>query len=593
MSATRRAGALLLVLAGIGLWQLRPTEQPRQERLHPRAAAQQSAAGPRIRPNVLIALLDDAGAGDAGALGHPLLLTPNIDRFAAGALAFSQAYAGAPNCSPSRASLLTGRSSYRTGVYDFLSRHSGDMHLAGTERTIANQLRGAGYATVHMGKWHLSRGDHGHSPWHFGFGHSNGSFVAASALLRDFAGWLRTGRASDQPFFAYLALWEPHEPVHFWSPRRFRQLYAAPPSHADGGGGVGDRRGLDSLAPSVASGGDCAWRLPKRNPARIYYGAMSQVDASFGRLLDELERLRLRRSTLLVLTSDNGPEHREPNSWGSSGGLRGAKGYVYEGGIRVPLLVQWPDAIAAPRLVHEPVHLWDLLPTVCAAAGAPVPTDRTIDGVSLLPLLLDGDAARGRSARDGDGTGEYPLDPDPRPPKRPARSRLVVPPPQAQPLPVPTPAAEAPHLGADPEPAALTRRTPLFWAMHRGRGGMQYALRVGPWKLLGGYGTSAARGGGPTDGTAEIAPWLREGASIGRVELYRLSHDPAERVDLSEARPDVVSRMLPVMLGLLRETASDGRLVAGWTQRSPPCPRLMRAINITELCCHSASSPSS
>ena len=122
---------------------------------------------------------------------------------------------------------------------------------------------------------------------------------------------------------------------------------------------------------------------------------------------------------------------------------------------------------------------------------------------------------------------------------------------------------------------------------------MQYALRVGPWKLLGGYGTSAARGGGPTDGTAEIAPWLREGASIGRVELYRLSHDPAERVDLSEARPDVVSRMLPVMLGLLRETASDGRLVAGWTQRSPPCPRLMRAINITELCCHSASSPDS
>ena len=130
------------------------------------------------RPNVVVVLLDDAGAGDAGALGHPLLLTPNIDAFAARAVKFTQAYAGAPCCSPSRAVLLTGRASYRTGVYDFLSKHSGDMHMARTERTVASLLRDAGYATVHMGKWHLSHGPWGAPPSEFGFDHSNGSRLA-------------------------------------------------------------------------------------------------------------------------------------------------------------------------------------------------------------------------------------------------------------------------------------------------------------------------------------------------------------------------------------------------------------------------------
>ena len=98
-------------------------------------------------------LLDDAGFADAGALGHPLLRTPHIDAFAAQAVRFTQAYAGAPNCSPSRATLLTGRASYRTGVYDFLSKQSGDMHLALSEYIAARLLRDVGYATVHMGKW--------------------------------------------------------------------------------------------------------------------------------------------------------------------------------------------------------------------------------------------------------------------------------------------------------------------------------------------------------------------------------------------------------------------------------------------------------
>ena len=599
------------------------------------------------QPNVIITLLDDAGAGDAGVLGHPLLRTPHIDAFAADAVSFSQAYAGAPNCSPSRAALLTGRASYRTGVYDFLSKSSGSMHLDRRERTIANILRNqAGYATAHFGKWHLSRGRHGHPPSRFGFEHSNGSFLASSVLLRSFVGWVRHGRSrADQPFFAYLALWEPHEPVHRWSPQWAQRAYAEPiPAYApltssgeradilsqlgissrqdhtqEQASRLGTRRRrddavhgrrlrqhhkhhghnqdeptsrkpptvhrqkhpfsplkLEELAPSVASGGGgCAWRLPRRNPARIYYGAMTQVDDSFGTMLQELELLGVRENTMVVLTSDNGPEHREANSWGSSGGLRGAKGYVYEGGIRIPLLVQWPAVLKKPFVIHEPVHQWDLLPTICDLVGVSLPPDRTIDGVSILGLLHNqgshyaakeegGQADLAAKAVAEERHGRYVrLSPhgDALPPPPP----LVLGAPQSHPLPRPSAA------GARDAIHELKRTSPLFWAMHRGRGGMQYALRMGPWKLLGGYGDSAAHGDGPVSG-AEVVPWLRGMASIGRVELYLLSHDPAERVDLSASQPDVVALMLPELSRMIRETAHDGPEVVGWGQRSCVTP---------------------
>ena len=334
---------------------------------------------------------------------------------------------------------------------------------------------------------------------------------------------------------------------------------------------------------------------------------MSQVDESFGAMLRDLERLGVRHDTLVVLTSDNGPEHREKNSWGSSGGLRGAKGYVYEGGIRIPLLVQWPAAIRAPFVIHEPVHQWDLLPTICAIAGTMQPTDRAIDGVSLLGLLLSSPVgARAhelRSPTDGapctkgllqglqglhdpaaaadaaERLGGYArLRPyvDALPPHPP----LTLLPTQS----LPRPAVAASAVGG----AALERPVPLFWAMHRGRGGMQYALRSGPWKLLGGYGEFASRGDGPSEG-GEVVPWLRSRASIGRVELYLISHDPTERVDLSASHPHVVALLLPELLRMLHETARDGPDVADWAQHSPPCPRFVALLNVTELCCSSAT----
>ena len=300
----------------------------RSSAAEPAASASSSSvveASEDDRPNVVVVLLDDAGAGDAGALGHPLLRTPHIDAFAARAVRFSQAYAGAPCCSPSRAVLLTGRASYRTGVYDFLSKHSGDMHMARTERTVASLLRDAGYATVHLGKWHVSHGRWGAPPEHFGFDHSNGSRLPASVLLRSFEDWL--GSVRPRRFFGYLALWEPHEPVQRWSPRRYQAWYAAPRARraaataagggegegdgdgdgqgggesdggGEGGGGGGGEGGapsevaeaagvaLEDLAAAVdVGGGHCVWRLPRRHPARVYYGCLSQADAAFGRLL--------------------------------------------------------------------------------------------------------------------------------------------------------------------------------------------------------------------------------------------------------------------------------------------------------------------
>ncbi|KAL1503610.1 hypothetical protein AB1Y20_012087 [Prymnesium parvum] len=576
--------------------------------ISPQSEEPTSAANRTLPPHIVVILLDDAGAADAAAFGHPLLLTPHIDRFAAEGTSFSQAYAGAPNCSPSRAALLTGRSPYRTGVFDFLSRQSATMHLRKSERTIAALLKARGYATLHMGKWHLSRAlgtRHavGYSPYHFGFSHSNGSFLLASELLRGFVGWLSSGRQPDQRFFAYLALWEPHEPVRRWAPAEYQELYTSR---------VGEGGTREELARSVALGGECSWRLPQRDPPRVYYGCMSQVDAAIGDTLAALQRLRLRDDSLIVLTSDNGPEHREVNSWGSSGGLRGAKGYVYEGGIRVPLVMQWRSLSRPPAVLHEPVHLWDLLPTLCDAAGVPLPADRTIDGVSWLPLLRASPRPRGVTASSLAATYAAPADASSTTAANAAAAAAAIaaaisqpsnecgatgrtlrfdlgevvhapqeklqalPPPQEQPLP-------RPLFGAATCRQALPRRTPLFWAMHRGRGGMQYAMRMGTWKLLAGYGSHADRSHGPKGGT-DVVPWIRE-AQLGRVELYLISHDPSERVDLSRVRPDIVALMLPRLQRLVHEVAKEGPDTPGWVQRSAPCPRHIRSLNITEECC--------
>ena len=296
---------------------------------------------------------------------------------------------------------------------------------------------------------------------------------------------------------------------------------------------------------------------------------LSQLDAAVGRLLASLAALHVRDNTLLLLSSDNGPEHRETNSWGSAAGLRGAKGFVYEGGIRVPFLLQWPRRLTRPAVLRTPVHFWDLLPTLCAAAGVAPPASLHLDGMSLLPLLLPlppharatvasaAVAAAAAAAAAGGGTVIA------------AGGGAVI-----------AAGGASTAAGGAVAAAKFRRNTPLWWAMHRGRGGMQYALRQAQWKLLARY-VGALPGG-------EVTAWLPR-ARLGGAELYSLRTDPQERLDLAAARPRLAARMLRRLQRLVREAARDGPQVVGWTQRPPPCPRSVgrwnAQLNLTEHCC--------
>jgi arylsulfatase A len=339
------------------------------------------------RPNIVLVVADDLGYGDLGCYGHPTVQTPNLDRFAREGLRLTACYSAAANCSPARAGLMTGRTPYRVGVHNqipFLS----PMHLRESEITVATLLRRAGYATYHSGKWHLNgmfnlAGQP--SPAEHGFDRSLGTqnnclpnhknpynFVRdgipvgplegyASQLVADEAiRYLRAPREAEKPFFLYVAFHEPHEPIQ--TDPQFSKHYDYPD-----------------------------------DPSRTaYYGNITQMDHAFGRLLDALDELKLADDTVVWFTSDNGPARTKWHQAGSAGPLREYKGHVYEGGIRVPGIVRWPGRIAAGRESDVPVCGTDFLPTVAAAAGFAVPSDRVIDGENVLPLLTGGEFRRSK-----------------------------------------------------------------------------------------------------------------------------------------------------------------------------------------------------
>ena len=330
------------------------------------------------RPNILVVLCDDLGYGDLACYGHPVIKSPNIDRFAQAGLKLTSCYAAHPNCSPSRTGLMTGRTPFRVGVFNWIPMYS-PMHVRKREITIATLLRQAGYATCHTGKWHLNGNfnmvgqpqpsDHGFDHWFstqnnalpshenpFNFVR-NGKPVGpqegyAAQLVADEAkNWLVNLRDPEKPFFMFVCFHEPHEPIA--SAERFRKLYTAPEG---------------STLPA-------------------HHGNVTQMDDAFGRILKTLEDQKLRDNTLIIFTSDNGPAITRRHPHGSSGPLRNKKGATYEGGIRVPGIIQWPDHVKPGTTSDVPVCGVDILPTLCAAANIPVPTDRTLDGTNILPLL--------------------------------------------------------------------------------------------------------------------------------------------------------------------------------------------------------------
>ncbi len=316
---------------------------------------------PRRRPNILLILTDDQGWWDTGANGNPHIATPNMDRIAAEGVNYTRFYAS-PVCAPTRASLMTGRYYLRTGIYN--TRFGGDT-LAANERTLAEVLRESGYRTGLFGKWHLGHYRR-YQPDQRGFdeflgftqGHleryfhpdqllENGRRVRArgnvTELFTDSAiRFVRENR--ERPFFCYLAYNEPHAPNYVDNPWVDRYL----------------KRGLPLQDAQI-------------------YGMVSHVDRNIGRMLDAIDAAQLRDNTVVIFASDNGGVSKFHQC-----GLRGNKASAFEGGIRVPCFIRWPGRFQPGARDGSMRAMFDLFPTICEIAGAPVPRDRTIDGLSLL-----------------------------------------------------------------------------------------------------------------------------------------------------------------------------------------------------------------
>ena len=323
------------------------------------------------RPNIIFVMADDMGWGQTGYRGHPLLKTPNIDAMAANGLRFERFYAGCPVCSPTRASVMTGRSPDRAGVLS----HGYALRLQ--EKTIAQALKGAGYVTGHFGKWHLNgfKGpgapilrDDPRSPGAFGFDEwvSVTNFYDQNPLMSHIGEFIDfKGDSSDVVVDGALKFIEKH---HADAAPLFTVIWYGTPH-----------------SPFKALESDKAEFGALEKPSQDHYGELVALDRSLGKLRQKLRDFGIADKTLLVFNSDNGglpgitPE--------TVGGLRGFKGSVFEGGLRVPGIIEWPSVVK-PRVTDFPVCTMDLFPTVVDILGLPEDVlVKPLDGISLKALL--------------------------------------------------------------------------------------------------------------------------------------------------------------------------------------------------------------
>lgn len=313
-------------------------------------------------PNIVLVMADDQGWGDMAYYGHPHLKTPHFDALARDGLRFDRFYAAAPVCSPTRGSVMTGRHPNRFGCFQW--GHT----LRPQEVTIAEALRQAGYRTGHFGKWHLGSvqkaspvnpGASGFDVWA-----SSPNFFDLDPILSvqgkavPFQGdssdvtmdvaldFIRDCAANQQHFLAVVWFGSPHAPHQALA--KDRQPYADLPA-----------------------------------AQQHFYGEITAMDRSVGKLRATLRELGLRDNTLLWYCSDNGALPKV----GSTGGRRGFKGSVYEGGLLVPALIEWPARIQVPRVIETPCVTSDIYPTLLELTGVTVKDQAPLDGVSLVPLL--------------------------------------------------------------------------------------------------------------------------------------------------------------------------------------------------------------
>ncbi len=350
------------------------------------------------RPNFIIIMTDDQGYGDLSCMGNTDFRTPHIDALAAGGARFTDWYSNSPVCSPSRASLLTGRYPGHAGVRSILAGHRRATGLTAQTPTIASAVRDLGYQTALVGKWHLglqeaSRPNQNGFDYFYGFmagcidyyshifywsmadGHTdpthdlwendreiynNGAYFTEMVTQRSVEK-IREMHGTGSPFLLYVAYNAPHYPMH------------APKKYLD--------------------------RFPNLPPDRRIMAAMlSAVDDGVGEISAELRRLGIQEDTVVFFQSDNGPS-RESRNWmdgrgdpyygGSPGCLKGHKFSLFEGGIRVPGIFCWPGHIPAGQVIHEPCAAMDVFPTLLSLAGGD-PSAYDLDGANILPVLMEG-----------------------------------------------------------------------------------------------------------------------------------------------------------------------------------------------------------
>lgn len=447
------------------------------------------------KTNFIQILTDDQGWGDLGSFGHQYMKTPYIDQLAAEGVKFTHCYSADSVCSPSRASILTGRTPFRNGVYRWVPANH-FCHLPKSEITLPQLLRSDGYQTVHFGKWHLSHysekksGKSEDSYYGFGFGgkpdqpnmndygydywfatgnvarpnHQNplnfflngkamGEMEGFSAQIvaAEFVKWMKEHRKDGQPFFITVWFHEPHGPVN--SDPEFVKRY----------------KKLND--PSLQQ----------------YLANVTQIDEAVGTIVNALKEVGVYDDTMIWYTSDNGPEGKDgygsfnqsdspyggSRYRGSSGGLRGRKRHTYEGGIRVPGIISWPNGLkesgVTPGTVSaEPIIGSDVFPTMLDIASLPLPKDVTMDSCSILPLL------QGKK---------------------------------------------------------LTRDRPLYWRNTQYK--FQVAIRDQEWKIV-------------------------SNSQRTEFELYNLTLDPRETSNLSKNYPEVFKRMKKALIAYDKEVLAEG-----------------------------------
>ena len=360
-------------------------------------------------PNIVYILVDDLGYGDLGCYGQQKIRTPRLDSLAEEGMRFTQHYAGSTVCAPSRCCLMTGLHTGHCSV-----RGNVNVLLSPEETTVAKALKDAGYFTACVGKWGIGHPPPPSDPKENGFDHffgylsmwhahnafpeflwRNGEKVLLRNVVKrprnhykkgqekltgvsenkiDFAGdqfteeTLKLIATEERPFFLFVSYTAPHAN-----------------NEAEEMGGIGVE------TPNLSSYADEDWPEAEKAKAAV----ITHTDQAVGRILDQLDELQLSDNTVVIFSSDNGPHAEgaiDPEFFDSNGKLRGIKRDLYEGGIRVPMIVRWPGRVAAGSLNDHVSAFWDVLPTLTDIAGAPTPQD--VDGVSFMPSLVGKDQTK-------------------------------------------------------------------------------------------------------------------------------------------------------------------------------------------------------